>query len=110
MNKSLHKVQGTSSKYYLIGSKNCSVHVKHGRADIVNGKIIPASEHKPAIIDYSSPLEATKHIVSIIESKLGSGYLYTSPSMRPALNVFAAKKKKAEQKTQSYAHNCCSPD
>ena len=90
--------QKTSSKYYAIGRLGSDVHVKHGRADFRNGKLVVLRQQK-RVLSYSSAASAEKAMLSKIDSKLSRGYQETPVKMRPKLNIFAPQKmRKATKK------------
>jgi hypothetical protein len=99
--KALHLVgqfgDTASSKYYLIGSYDGVVHIKHGRMNVLGGKIIPVTEHK-LLKEYDTEEIAREIVALTIEAKLKNGYVISPPSMRPDLNAFALKTKRIQSK------------
>jgi predicted DNA-binding WGR domain protein len=96
--RALHLVGGAgSSKYYLIGAMDNILHVKHGRMDVISGKIIPRTEHK-LMWEYNSAADARDEVDRTVLYKVNGGYEETVASMRPALNVFSDKTKRLQSK------------
>jgi predicted DNA-binding WGR domain protein len=96
----LHMVADASSKYYLIGRDACVIHIKHGRANLIDGKFVPATEHK-RLVTRISENAAVQRMREIVLAKTKKGYLKTAESMRPKLNVFAPKTKRKQSKKRN---------